>query len=92
MPTPRDIRSTHWIRSRWALLLTALMRPITTVGCAEYDRRRFVNADKGACTLVEPDVDQRLPATKQLGTLLRLSRISSVPMDKSVRPVGVRGG
>jgi poly-beta-1,6-N-acetyl-D-glucosamine biosynthesis protein PgaD len=72
-------------------LLIALMSPIASVGWAEYDHLRFVNADEGVRILVEPDVDQRLRATEQLGTLLRHSRISSVPMDKSARPVGMRG-
>ncbi|WP_260813286.1 hypothetical protein [Xanthomonas prunicola] len=39
--------------------------------------------------MVEPGVDQRLRATEQLGTLLRHSRISSVPMNNSARSLAV---
>ncbi|APP85068.1 poly-beta-1,6-N-acetyl-D-glucosamine biosynthesis protein PgaD [Xanthomonas hortorum pv. vitians] len=75
-----------------ALPVIALMSAITTVGWAEYNRLRFAKADrrKRRRTVLEPEVDQRLGATEQLGSLLRHSRISSVAMDKFARPVGVR--
>ncbi|ASL01140.1 poly-beta-1,6-N-acetyl-D-glucosamine biosynthesis protein PgaD [Xanthomonas citri] len=75
-----------------SLPVIALMSAVTTVGWAEYNRLRFVDADKRKRprTVAEPDVDQRLGATEQLGTLLRHSRISWVAMDKFARPVAVR--
>ncbi|KHL57567.1 poly-beta-1,6-N-acetyl-D-glucosamine biosynthesis protein PgaD [Xanthomonas cannabis] len=75
-----------------ALPVIALMAAVTTVGWAEYNRLRFANADKRKRprTVAELEVDQRLGATEQLGSLLRHSRISSVSMDKFAKPVGVR--
>ncbi|MBD4116979.1 poly-beta-1,6-N-acetyl-D-glucosamine biosynthesis protein PgaD [Xanthomonas citri pv. citri] len=91
-PTKRLISQEEMWGNLSSLPVIALMSAITTVGWAEYNRLRFVNADKRRRprTVAEPDVDQRLGATEQLGTLLRHSRISSVAMDKFARPVAVR--